>query len=201
MRSRARWVLLAAFALSLTVHIMLAVFVHPLRPQQQPEAEVAMRRVKIIRVIPTPHPTPPPSPRRTAVVPPHVISRAYRRRAVAAFHPQEAPSETPVPKPPTAPTATPCAGTDEPATIVASPPPPDITPAVRALDVSGTAAVLVQLDKSGTVTGAAIAQSTGDASFDAMAVSMAREATYAPARHGCTAIAATYNFKVQFYAW
>jgi TonB family protein len=99
------------------------------------------------------------------------------------------------------PRVTPCSGADESAALVATPPPPEISPEVRALDVSGTASILVQLDKTGNVTGASIAQSTGDASFDAMALSMARQATYAPARHECVAVAATYLFKVQFYAW
>jgi TonB family protein len=201
MRLRSRWVLLAAFALSLIVHAVLAIFVHPPRPQPQTEAIIAMRRVKIVRVVPTPRPAPPPKslPRRTPVTPPHVISN--EKRGVPAIHPQGIATATPGARPSPPPSPTPCAGQDESATVVATPSPPEISPAVRALDVSGIAAVLVQLDKSGNVTGVSIAQSTGDASFDALAVSMAREASYTPARHGCTAIAATYLFKVQFYAW
>lgn len=201
MRSRTRWVLLAAFALSLIVHAVLALFAHPLRPQSQTETLIAMRRVKIVRVVPTPRPTPPPPPHhRASVTPPHVSSTASRH-TVTPIGPRRVANTTPVPTASALPTVTPCAGADEPASVVASPPPPQIAPAVRALDVSGTAAVLVQLDKNGSITGASIAQSTGDASFDSLAMSMAREATYAPARHSCTAIAATYLFKVQFYAW
>jgi TonB family protein len=108
---------------------------------------------------------------------------------------------TSVPAATAAPAKPPCASGDEAAAVLEEPTAPPIAAAARALDVSGTAAIEVQLDSGGAVTGAAISQSTGDPTFDALAVGMARDAKYSPARHACKAVASTYLFRVQFYAW
>jgi TonB family protein len=99
------------------------------------------------------------------------------------------------------PTPPPCAGADLPAAVAASPPPPAIPSSVRALNVSGVAAIRVDLDRDGNVTGAEIMQSVGDPSFDAIALQLAKEAHYTPAQHACKTIASTYVFRVRFYAW
>ncbi len=85
--------------------------------------------------------------------------------------------------------------------LAGSPPPAEIPPAVRAQATSGTARVRVSLDRHGVVTGTTVTQSTGNASLDLIAESMANGAHYAPAYANCKAIASTYVFGVKFAAW
>ncbi len=192
-------VLLAAFALSLLTHAAIAIFVHPWRAEREAEPVVAMRKVRIVHLVRVPPATPrPQQPRRkTAMQPPH-LAALPEHRALPALR---GAGPTPAPEIPTpVPTAR-CTAADIPASVIAEPSPPPIEPATRALDVSGTASITVQLDRDGVVTGAAITESTGDPVFDALAVSMARSARYAPAQHACKAVASEYLFHVQFYAW
>jgi TonB family protein len=194
---RARWVLVAAFALSILVHVVAATFLHPSRPVFEPERVTTMHRTTIVHVTPAPMRTPS---RRPRVAVPHVIAAVARPHAFSSSSAPPSPPAASTPTPPPA-TSARCSVADAPAAIVATPPPPQILPAVRALDVSGTAAIRVQLDTAGNVVSASIEQSSGDASFDALAMGMARNATYAPARHACLALASNILFRVRFYAW
>jgi TonB family protein len=85
--------------------------------------------------------------------------------------------------------------------VIATPAPPEIAPDVRASGTDGLALVSVALDPTGQVTNTGVAQSTGNASLDLVAVAMARDARYSPALHDCKPIAATYTFSVKFVAW
>jgi TonB family protein len=67
--------------------------------------------------------------------------------------------------------------------------------------VSGTAAIQVQIDPQGGVTNATVAQSSGNTGLDAVAMQMARNATYSPALANCKPVASTYTFRVKFVAW
>lgn len=58
----------------------------------------------------------------------------------------------------------------------------------------GQAIVNVSVSASGTVTGAKIAKSSGNAAFDAAAVRVAKQSTYAPAIRNCKPVAGTYRF-------
>jgi protein TonB len=104
----------------------------------------------------------------------------------------------------TTPAATPtsgCAQSTTAAAVVSTPAPPDIPLQARAEGTSGTALVSVQLDASGTVTGATVTQSTGNSSLDLVAVGMARDARYSPALRDCKPVASAYVYSVKFVAW
>ncbi len=85
--------------------------------------------------------------------------------------------------------------------LLASPQPPDIAPAARAAGVSGISLVSVRLDAEGQVIDTRVAQSSGDSSLDLVAMTMARQARYAPALHDCRPVASAYTFSVKFVAW
>jgi TonB family protein len=202
---RARRVLLVAFALSLLLHAIVAVVLHPATAdfQSQPESISVVRRSTMIvaRNTPPPRHLQTPSPRTLA---------APRPRATGTL---VAPTQgggpgraTPAPPPP-APTILPSAagaGCGQPnaaAAVVATPGPPDIPAAVRADHISGIALVTVALDPQGNVIGANVAQSTGNSSLDLVAVGMARDARYSAPLHDCKPIAGNATFSVKFVAW
>ena len=195
--------LLAALAISLLIHALVALYVHPWRTEGENEPIVAMRNVRIERVLPTPRAKPVHTrqPPRVPLHPPRQMAirshatlpaiRVARGARASNERPKSAPTPTPLP----------CNSADAPAAIADEPTAPPISAAVRALDVSGTAAVAVQLDSTGAVISASIAGTTGDTNFDAIALEMARDARYTPAFHACKAVASTYLFRVEFYAW
>lgn len=205
-----RRLLLAAVALSLLVHLFIAVILRPAAPGPPSESEIVSieHRPATIAVTkaatppPRPLPSPPPSPRAATSTPPkgRVPGRGPAgagRRAVAT-----APPAAPVPTPqPSAAVANRCDRPNAGAAVASSPPPPEIAPATRAEGTSGVAVISVQLDPTGSVTGANVQQSTGNSSLDLVAVAMARDARYSPALHDCKAIAATYSYSVKFVAW
>ncbi len=202
---RARWLLVAAFALSLVVHAFIAFFLHPPRPtrSQQEARSARVTHIVITRQVVTPAPTPKPAPRRTpGIIAPHVTAALPTAHALAA-QPSPASGLPAQPAATSAPAAAAkaCATPDAPAGVVAAASPPPIPSGVRAQDVTAIAAVRVQLDATGSVVSAAIAQSTQSPSFDALAMEMARETQYAPARRDCKAVASSYLFRVQFSAW
>jgi periplasmic protein TonB len=200
--------LLIAFALSLIVHLIVAMILRPPLPTPQSQAEVVSieRRPATIAVtkVVTPPPPPPkrtPAPRSVSSAPP----RSRKGEAAAAGGSGTAPPQTP---PPPAPTPSPaasvagaCSQPNADAAVAVSPSPPDITPEARTEGTSGVALVRVQLDENGQVTGAGVAQSTGNSSLDLVAVAMAREARYTPALHDCKPVAGAYTFSVKFFAW
>ncbi len=202
---RARRVLLVAIALSLLVHAIVALVVHPATAdfQSQPEAISVVRRsmVVVARNTPPPHRMPTPAPRN--LTPP----RPRATGAAVAHSEGGGPSRaTPAPPPP-APTVAPSpagAGCTQPnavAAVIATPGPPDIPAAVRADRTNGTAMVTVALDAQGDVTGASVAQSTGNSSLDLVAVGMARDARYSAPLHDCKPVAGNATFSVKFVAW
>jgi len=85
--------------------------------------------------------------------------------------------------------------------VSATPDVADITAAARASRISGIAAIDVSIDRSGNVTDAKVARSTGNDGLDASAMAMARNASYTPQYVRCKGIAATYTFTVRFVAW
>jgi len=202
---RAQRVLLVAFALSLVLHAIVALVLHPASAdfQTQPEAVSVVRRSTMIVA----HNTPPP-PRHTQTPSPRNLAPPRPRASGAAVAPsQGGGAGRSTPAPPPAPTAVPsaagagCAEPNAAAAVVASPPPPDIPAAVRADHTSGVALVSVALDAQGVVSGASVAQSTGNSSLDLVAVSMARDARYSAPLHDCKPVAGNATFSVKFVAW
>ena len=71
----------------------------------------------------------------------------------------------------------------------------------RADGTSGIALIKVQVDETGAIAGAAVAQSSGNPGLDDVALSMARSARYAPALQNCKPIPSTYTYSIKFVAW
>jgi TonB family protein len=198
--------LIVAFALSLLVHAIVALIVHPAHADFQNQTEVVsiVRRSSIAvakQTPPPPRPVQTPAPHRGAVAQPH----ARTGESVAPLGGGNG-KATPAPTPPPA-TAPPkvatgaCASPEAPGTVAATPGPPSIPPLARTEATSGVASVQVQLDATGQVLSASVAQSTGNSSLDLVAVSMAREAHYDPPLHDCKPIAGAATFSVKFVAW
>lgn len=205
-RGRARRLLVVAFALSLLVHLLVALVLHRQAATRENDIEVVsiVRRAAVI----TARPTPPPRPKATPVPHPVASSRPAPSKTHGALSTGSAGGKataTPAPTPQPAATATAvanaCGKADAQAAVLENPPPPDIAPDVRAAGTSGVALVKVQLDAQGGVTDASVAQSTGNSSLDLVAVTMARDARYTPALHDCKPVAADYTFSVKFVAW
>ncbi len=208
---RTRRLLLAAVVLSLLVHLVVAVMLHPAAPGPPSESEVVSieHRPATIAVTqratpPPPRrlPTPLPSSRAQTSAPPK--GRTPSRAAAGAGPPVVATAAPPVPVPtprPRTAVAHACDRPNAPAALVASPPPPEIAPAARAEGTSGTAIIAVALDPSGSVTKTGVQQSSGNSSLDLVAVEMARDARYSPALHDCKPIVGSYAFSVKFVAW
>jgi periplasmic protein TonB len=205
---RARRLLFIAFALSLLIHLLIALVVRPASPSRQNQTEVVSiehRRmvIALTKRMPTP-PSPKPRPVRTpAPAPPRekapvAVARgpAGGGRGVATAAPA-----TPTPAPVPTPSPAGCAHPDSGAAVVATPSPPEIAPDARVSGTSGTALVKVQLDASGAVTETSVTQTSGNPSLDLVALAMARDARYAPALHDCKPIAGIYTFSVKFVAW
>ncbi len=211
---RSRRLLIAAFALSLLIHLIVASGVRWPFVRTRDETEVVhVQNMRVTRIahVPTPPPhtpppqTPPPTaspaPARSAPPAPHLPpSSSGTGGATGRVLSKRTPAPTPVPTP--APSATvQCANNDLPAQLAASPPPPEISPQARADSVTGTTKVRVQLDANGAVQGTTVVDSSGSGSLDLVAVSMARAAQYTPAQHDCKAVASDYTFSVKFVAW
>jgi TonB family protein len=204
---RARRLLLAAFAISILVHAIVALLVHrPRAPvESQPEVVSIRRRLVVVTKLETP----PPQPKRTPVPHPAPSSRPEPRATHATQsigatggtgRATPAPTPQPVAASPT-PAAPGCAQQTTDAAVVATPAPPDIPVSVRAQGTSGVALVDVHLDEQGTVIDAKVSQSTGNTSLDVIAVSLARNAQYSPATRACKPVASSYTFSVKFLAW
>jgi TonB family protein len=197
--------LIAAFAVSLLIHLIWAFLVRRTQPPVETQVETVTIRHRLTM---TKMPTPPPLPKRTPV--PHPV--ATSRPAPRATHATQsvgaqggtgrataAPTQAPTPAPTVS--ALLCAKNDIEAIVRSSPAPPDIPIPARAEGTSGTTLVDVKLDAQGTVTGATISQSSGNTSLDVIALGMARDSTYSPATHDCKPVASTYTFSVKFVAW
>lgn len=201
--NRASRLLLLAFAISLLVHLIFAVIVHPWRGRQQNDVEVVSIQRRPVAM--TRMQTPPPPPKATPKPHPSPVVRP----APAKPH-----GETPtgngagtqtaapaVPTPQATVAANACEKSDLSAAVVENAPQPEIPNDVRADGTSGVAEIDVRIDVHGGVTGASVSQSTGNSSLDLVAVAMARNARYAPALHACKPIASAYAYRVRFFAW
>ena len=199
--------LVVAFALSLLVHLIVALLAHPPSPTPENQAEVVSIEHRPATIAVMKMRTPPPPPPRATPAPRTASSASPARKGpgVAGTTGGSSVVPTPVAAPPTSkPVATSnagCAQANIAAAVVATPSPPDIAPDTRASGTSGTALVNVQLDSGGQITDTRIAQSTGNASLDLVAVTMARDARYAPALRDCKPVASAYTFSVKFVAW
>lgn len=199
--------LLVAFALSLLVHVIVAVIMHPTVPTLENQAEVVSIVHRPATIAVTQVPTPPPSRPKQTPAPKTLSSAPPARKGPGAT--ANAGAGTPAPTPAVAvatpaPTASPnggCSKADASAVVIATPSAPDIAPEARANGTSGTALVSVQLDTNGAVTGTNVTQSTGNSSLDLVAVGMARDARYSPALRDCKPVASAYTFSVKFVAW
>lgn len=202
---RGQRLLLAAFAISLLIHLLWALFVRRTPPTSETQVETVTIRHRLTM---TTMPTPQPLPKRTPV--PHPV--ATSRPAPRATHAMQsigaqggngrataAPTQAPTPAATGTPTS--CEKNDIDAVVLSTPAPPDIPVAARSEGTSGITLVDVKLDAQGTVTGAAVAQSSGNSSLDVVALGMARDSTYKAATHDCKAVASTYTFSVKFVAW
>jgi periplasmic protein TonB len=199
--------LLVAFALSLLLHLVIALVVRPPSPtpENQPEVVSIERRAATIAVSKM-TPPPPPPPKRTPA-PRAPSSAPPARKGPGTIGTASGASATPAPivaRATPRPIATATAGCEQSnvgAAVVATPGPPDIPLDVRASGTSGTALVSLQLDAEGQVVNANVAQSTGNSSLDLVAVGMARDARYSPALRDCKPVASAYTFSVKFVAW
>jgi len=202
---RARRLLLAAFLISLLVHLLVALVLHPTR-------EPARREVEIVSIlhrlsVTTKLRTPPPRPKATPVPHPAPTARPAPHRSAAPQGPGGSGKAVATAAPTAAPTivptiaANPCAQPDAPAAVTATPPPPEIPVSVRADATTGIASIQVRLDAQGAVLGTTVAGSTGNPSLDLIATAMARAATYSPALRACKPVASAYTFSVKFVAW
>jgi TonB family protein len=213
---RTRRILLIALALSLLVHLIVALLARPVVGSRETDAEVvSIEHRSSVSTMATPHP-PPPRPRVTPP-PPVVHPLPSSRPLPKATHatqaagnggtqkhsavPTPAPPSTPAPAPSATTVAQSCVHADLPASVTTEPDQPDIPVAAREQGTAGTSVVRVALDPSGAVTAAAVSQSSGNAALDAIAVTMARAAGYAPATRDCKPVAGDYAFSVKFVAW
>lgn len=212
---RARRILIAALAISLLIHLLLAGYVRwPFLQQSQEQRVASVRITHIARIIPhtppppTPAPTPAATPQVQASIAPPVVTKRGKGPSVVKTVPvapkTPAPARvTPVPTPAATLTPSgPCAGhANADPTVAATPPVADIAPQARTSKVNGTAAIHVSLAPDGRVVDAVVAQSSGNAGLDAAAIQMARGASYTPKYVDCKAVAGDYTFTVRFFAW
>jgi periplasmic protein TonB len=199
--------LLVAFALSLLIHLIVALILHPPSPTPESQAEVVSIQHRPATIAVTKTTPPPVRPKRTPA--PRTPSSAPPARKGPGTIGTSGGTRTPAP-PPVVARATPqpspvasgaCTQPNAEAAVIATPPPPEIPLDTRASGTSGVAQVTVELDSSGQVTGAGVKQSTGNSSLDLVAVQMARDARYSPALRDCKPVAGTYAFSVKFVAW
>lgn len=203
---RAQRLLVAAFVLSLLVHAIVALVLHPWRERVENQPEVVgiyRRSVTIAAVRPTPRPRPAPTiaPRVVAVAHPRSENgKAAQAVAGGSGRATPAPTSPPATPPPVA-AGNGCKSSDVAAAVIATPGPPEIPVDARADHTDGVATVKVSLDPSGQVLTATVAESTGNSSLDLVAVGMARDARYSAPLHDCKPVAGSYTFSVKFVAW
>jgi TonB family protein len=211
--ARARKIFIAAIAVSLLLHLIFAgYFRWPFRGPSSETQTINVRVMQISRIPPhTPPPTPVPTPVTTpavhaSIAPPKVavhVGKGPPLRTVSTGKPHApVPVRTPTPAPAaTATSAGPCVSVNADPVVQATPDVPDIPAAARESKADGVTAIQVALDSQGRVTDASVAQSSGNAGLDAVAMQMARDATYSPKYQDCKAVASTYTFRVKFAPW
>lgn len=198
---RSRQVLLAAFLLSLLIHVIVGLAVRGFAPATSGPREIVTqaRVLQIMRATPKPAKTPPPVVRTVKSAPKPATDIRGKRRAVAIATPPPTPPPTPIPS--ATPPPSRCESSTIAAAMLATPPPPEIALPVRAEATSGTTRIRVSLDAQAAVVGTTIIASSGNPSLDLVAVAMARAAAYSPALVHCKPVAATYAFTAKFVAW
>ncbi len=201
---RARRFLIVAFALSLLIHLIASGVIRwPFGTPDESEVQIVriehMHTIRIAHLPPPPAHTPKPAPAIRHIAPVHVAkataqsgqSTSSEGKAVYGT-PSAVASASAAPSPN-------CSANDTPVQLMASPEPPsDIAPAARAERITNIARVRVIVDPNGSVSSATVLQSSGSSSMDLVAVGMARAAQYAPATHGCKAIASDYTMQIKF---
>ncbi|HTX59752.1 MAG TPA: TonB family protein [Verrucomicrobiae bacterium] len=199
-----RRLLIAAFALSLLIHLILAINLHPRREAEPAGVEQVQIEHRSLTIVARTPPPPPklrhtPSPRASGPV-----TKPKPKAELAAGGGASRATAPPTPEPTPAPTAAAvaaCMNGDIAPAVIESPPPPDIPVDARAEGTSGTTVVKVQLDAGAAVTGTTVLQSSGNPALDILAVAMSREARYSPALHACKPTPGTYEYSVKFVAW
>lgn len=211
---RGRRVLLAAFAISILLHLLGGNTLHWTIPMPVEQSErLSVSHIAIIRVA---HNTPPPRPVVLPTIAPLKTLRpisvprtsAVRGRLstlpVATVAPVvQFTTPEPTPTVPATPSAAPsaaggCGKPDAPAAVLKKSDAIEIPLAARATAVNAVAQVRVALDAQGQVTGALIANSSGSAALDAVAENYARASTYTPSYQACKPVASNYLFRVRF---
>lgn len=207
-----RRLLLAAFALSILLHLLAGRFVRWEIPTPvEPPDSLTTHRITIARIPKrtpppqTPQPVPtgtpaPPHARKVAVAVPH-ISNGKRPAVLRPAAP--VPTIAPTPRAaatrlPTPSAHGPCVTPDAPAAVRTTPSPPDVPDEARKAAKTGVVSVRVGISESGSITGAAIDGSSGSDALDQVAVSLAKGATYSAPLAQCKPVAGTYLFRVRF---
>ncbi len=209
--------MIAAIAISLLLHLLLAGYIRwPFNQRSNEREIVRVRRITIARIVPhTPAPTPPPTPQPTTAAKPKVLPPAVTSTPRGSKGPPVAHVVAPAPSAasasPARATATPvpvathvaqaCLLHDISPAVAATADPPDIPADVRASKISGTSAIQVHVDPQGRVTSASLATSSGNAGLDRIALQAAKAATYSAALVKCKPVASVYTFTMKFVAW
>ena len=209
-----RNVLVAAFVLSMLIHLLGVRLVHWSVPAPHDEQETTqVSKIAIThRVIPTPppaspHPSPAASlaPHKVAhvrVVVPHIRSSSGTptRNARTAILPTQSPTPTPSPSP--RPSAEPkggCVTPNAPAAVRMLAPQGNMPADLRRTAKNGVVTrVHLRLSETGAVLEAGILTSSGNDGQDQLVLAQAKTSVYSPALDHCKAVAGTYDFAAKF---
>jgi TonB family protein len=207
----ARKIMIAAIAISILIHLILAGYLRwPFNLQSAEGPVVKVRTVTVVRIpphtpppapVPTAHPAPKPSVIPVAVKPRGSKGPPVARVLAPVAGKTASPTRTPAPSASPTGLAKACFAHGISPAIAATAPPVDIPPDVRASKASGVAQIQVQIDPQGEVTNTTVAQSSGNAGLDNVAEQMAKSATYSPALVKCKPVASVYTYSVRFFAW
>ena len=152
--------LLVAIALSLLIHLIIALILHPPSPTPESQAEVVSIQHRSATIAVTKTTPPPPRPKQTpAPRTPSSAPPARKGPGTRGISGGTAASPAPIvaratPQPTAAPSAG-CVQSNIEAAVIATPPPPDIPLDARASGTSGVALVSVRvgLERSGNGSG------------------------------------------------
>jgi periplasmic protein TonB len=205
---RAPRLLLVAFALSLLLHLVVALILHPPMPTPENQAEVVSIQHRPATIAVRTIPSPPPPPKHTPMPRTQSSAPPARRKPASAGTSSGSSAASPTPAavaratPQPATTSSPgCDQRNTDPAVASTPAAPDIPTQARADGTNGIVLINVQIDATGRVAGTNVTQSSGNSSLDLVAVSMARDARYTPALRDCKPVAGAYTFSVKFVAW
>ncbi|MHB8461647.1 MAG: energy transducer TonB, partial [Vulcanimicrobiaceae bacterium] len=186
--------------ISLLLHFVVASVLRWPYTHVQPKPDVVtVNIVSVQKARPTPMPvrTVRPTTAPKAVAKKRSSPSVHGRNPVASAGPR-AVAATPTPAPQPSPSANPCGVATASAALLSAPTPPPIPANVRASLASGISVIKVTIDPQGHVLATTIVRSSGSTALDALALQMAKDATYAPARQACRTIAGSYEFSAKF---